>query len=139
MEVSTSTSKPKKAKGKGRKKVKEAVKTKSLDLDDTPMVYIMPVQELLRQVEIIASAGQKNVRMPPSVKRVWGRAITAGKCCVAWFKRTDSSNSLANDSHQYFIDILEKAAADIVAEPAMKPSSSPSSKEETKDFEDPMR
>jgi hypothetical protein len=95
------------------------------------------VQELLKQVEIIANFGQKNVRMPSSVKRVLGRAITARKRCATWFKRTDTANAFANDSHQYFIEVLEKAAASIVTEAEAKTSSSVV--DEPKEAVDPMR
>ncbi|RDI78406.1 hypothetical protein Vi05172_g11604 [Venturia inaequalis] len=117
----------------GRKNHKKVDETRaSLGLSGSPTICKIPVQEIVRQVEIIAGSGQKSICMPPSVTRILRRAITARKQCAAWFQTTDTSNSLANDSHQYFIDVLEKAASDIAAEPDHR--SSPISKDGPKDI-----
>lgn len=45
-----------------------------------------------------------------NIQHVLERAISVRKRCAAWFQQTDSRNKFSNSRHQYFIDVLQKAA-----------------------------
>lgn len=107
-------------KGKERKLAKQAAKSNG-PLDHGPEITptvkcTITIQELLKQVDTILSAQTEQIRMPKSIQRVLNRAISARKRCATWFERTDKADVFSNESHRFFIGILEKAAEGIQIE-----------------------
>ena len=114
------TPKAPKLKGRERKLARDAAKagnqsSNSVEKDPEAkalptMRYTISTGDLLRQTAVVSGWTKDRIRMPPNVQRTLERAISARKRCAAWFQRTDSRNKFSNNSHRYFIDVLQKAA-----------------------------
>lgn len=82
----------------------------------TPAKWTITTGDLQQQINIVAEWAEINpdqaARMPTRVRTVLERAIAVRKRFAAWFERTadidDSWDS--NETHQYFIGLLERAA-----------------------------
>lgn len=100
---------------------------------------------LSQHVELVSEWRiESAILMPEGFQRVLGRAIAARRRFASWFQRTDGCNIYSNETHQYFIDVLQKAADTLRPEdgptPAGKNEASPKPAEKALTFEpDVMR
>ena len=138
---------PKKAprlKGKERKLAKETAKdaqSKSVDGESNPQPTVrwtVTTGDLQNQIDTVVEweggEQEKPVRMPPRIQRVLSRAIAVRKRFATWFERTDTQNRYANETHQYFIGLLQRAA-DVLSGPSNQRAKTASSSKSNNDFE----
>ncbi|KAI1957054.1 hypothetical protein LOZ58_005976 [Ophidiomyces ophidiicola] len=98
-------------KGKARKLAKEEVKCEDIPEipDPAPSVkYKLSTQEILLQVNAVATWTKKRIRMPLSVQSVLMRAINARKRCAVWFQKKGVDDA-SSQGHSFFIEVLEAA------------------------------
>lgn len=113
--ISPNIPKEPKLKGRARKLARDAAPKEPQSKPTTPEQqfpktrYTVTIDEIERQVKVVASTNKKKIQMPLHVRRILERAVNVRERCAKWFKETGVENGYSNEGHAHFINVLRTA------------------------------